>query len=1045
MDKYEENCSYLNKEQLIDNLNKIAYTLDKAYLPELDKSYAIIPFADYNEGERVNYIQNIRALLVKRWVHDRDEKISDCFQNVLSIFAHSQNTLALVIKRIPKETLMYFVVKNEFPFLNEDSKNNINLLADSLRGNFPGTQLEVYDGKWAGGFTEDCFEFDKVKSIATLTNIPSEKSEAAITQGIDKLLNGIAPKSDEENYTLLFLSESITQIDTRNILLGFEEMATSLSPFSGHQFQMGKNETNSHGETASLSNSISTSQSISKTHSVNAGINFGMNQGQTTTTGGSLSGSVGGGRSVGGRSVKATIGASVFRSVAKAMGINFGVNMGYGYSWGTVETDGKATTETTGNNSSILLGTSESSIYQYKSYAVSNTIDKLEKTIKRINESQATGLWKYGVYVLGQNSKTTKNVAHFLAALTSGNHSYVEPKVVQEWSYKRSHSPTIFDELQKYITHFCHPVFFSKVRSSAKDYILVTPTSNISTTELSQVVSFPHTSVQGLPIIQCARFGREAHSLIKMRNTLKLGHAYHMHTLQDSEIFINKKELTKHTFITGSTGSGKSNTVYTLLNKLCYGNDQQANFLVVEPAKGEYKEMFGGYDDVTVYGTNQLKFPNMLQINPFSFPDDIHVLEHIDRLVEVFNACWPMYAAMPAILKEAIEKSYEHEGWNLRTSKNPGAFPTFETLLDILPQVVESSGYSDNTSNDYKGALITRIRSLTRGFYGQIFGGDTPYEDLFNRNVIIDIHRIGSSETKALIMGILVLKLQEFRMSEGVMNSDLRHITVLEEAHNLLRRTSGEQSQESSNLQGKSVEMLANAIAEMRTYGEGFIIADQSPGLLDMSVIRNTNTKIILRLPDESDRMLVGKAAGLNDSQITELAKLKQGVAAISQSDWLEPVLCQIDEFEEARAMKVDPTNFQIVDEETQLLKKFINDVLEVERAEFSREEADMIRKWGKDFSLKSQQVIELALEGKTVKHTGKLLFIYNLLGKKADDIKTKVGLAELAKKKVIAGYDFTEKDTAIRVINDLILNYYPMMEAEPQRKVELHNHEVVK
>jgi len=94
---------------------------------------------------------------------------------------------------------------------------------------------------------------------------------------------------------------------------------------------------------------------------------------------------------------------------------------------------------------------------------------------------------------------------------------------------------------------------------------------------------------------------------------------------------------------------------------------------------------------------------------------------------------------------------------------------------------------------------------------------------------------------------------------------------------------------------GKSVEMLANSIAEMRTYGEGFVIVDQSPGLLDMSVIRNTNTKIILRLPDFSDRQLVGKAAGLSDDQITELSRLERGVAVLSQSDWLEPVLCKID------------------------------------------------------------------------------------------------------------------------------------------------------
>ena len=134
-------------------------------------------------------------------------------------------------------------------------------------------------------------------------------------------------------------------------------------------------------------------------------------------------------------------------------------------------------------------------------------------------------------------------------------------------------------------------------------------------------------------------------------------------------------------------------------------------------------------------------------------------------------------------------------------------------------------------------------------------------------------------------------------MQNNSPDSDLQHVTVIEEAHNLLKRTSTEQSSEGSNLLGKSVEMLSNAIAEMRTYGEGFIIADQSPSLLDLSVIRNTNTKIIMRLPEYEDRVLVGKASGLNEDQIDELSRLEMGVASIHQSGWIEPVLCKIVDY----------------------------------------------------------------------------------------------------------------------------------------------------
>jgi hypothetical protein len=479
--------------------------------------------------------------------------------------------------------------------------------------------------------------------------------------------------------------------------------------------------------------------------------------------------------------------------------------------------------------------------------------------------------------------------------LLRGENSSLETGLITEWTEEN------VKKILPWLKKMCHPV----LRLGQNE---VTPSSFLSGQELAIHAGLPQSNVSGLPVLEMAAFGREISTHWDNTNDsnrgIELGKIYHMGKKEDLSVKLNAKSLAAHTFITGSTGSGKSNTIYQMLSEL---KQIKAKFLVVEPAKGEYKNVFGNEKEVSVYGTNPALTP-LLRINPFIFPNgsvesakNIHILEHLDRLVEIFNVCWPMYAAMPVVLKEAIEVSYEEAGWDLAVSTNcnsPVLYPTFADVERNIRKIIDSSEYSDENKGNYKGSLITRLKSLSNGIYGLIFTTDElTNQKLFDENVIVDLSRIGSIETKALIMGLLIMKLQEYRMTNGEMNSDLKHITVLEEAHNLLKRTSTEQSSETANLLGKSVEMLANAIAEMRTYGEGFIIADQAPGLLDMSVIRNTNTKIILRLPDESDRRLVGKAAGLNDGQIVELARLQCGVAAVYQNDWIQPVLCKVDCF----------------------------------------------------------------------------------------------------------------------------------------------------
>lgn len=914
-----------DEKVLLDNLGKIAYTLDKAYISRLTADYSPVLFDEiYNKNEdkttEIDYVSNIRALKVNRWIFDEKEKSGECFKNVLSLFADGDHTLALVVVRKPTTSEMYFVVKNDGPGRNEASKNNIDLLNASIRGNFPGTHTEVIPTPQE---TEKLFSFPKASAIAVLSNMPSEYSEDYITQGLDKLLNGIVPKTEEESYAVVFLAESLSQEKVREILSGFEEMATAIHPFLEYQFQSGSNETDTTGTMKSTANTKSVSDAASKTHSVNIGLNAAMNIGSSlgvahmvgkavTDTIGASAG-VSGGIGLGKFNVGAHADVNGSRTVAesisdttsatKSRGLTVGVSAGYGYSWGSTHTDTTSNTTTEGENNSKAIGKSENTSYTYHSYTIANLLAKLEKTMERISQGQATGLWKFATYVLAQNAMASTNIANYLRAVTQGSDSFIEPSAIQVWTKEANNLISPFNAIKNYVTHFTHPLFVTI--KEKEDAMLVTPTAYVETDKISNVMVFPRKSVQGLPVLQCVQFGREPNSLSAIDTDLEIGCAYHMHEkIETQRIRLSKEELTKHTFITGSTGSGKSNTIYKLLENL---TEQNVKFLVVEPAKGEYKAVFGASSDVAVYGTNpNLTDMQLLRLNPFRFPKSIHVLEHLDRLVEIFNVCWPMYAAMPAILKDSLERAYRAAGWDLMRSENKyddRLFPSFADVLRQIRQVLDESDYSADNKGDYTGSLVTRIRSLTNGINGLIFTtDDIADEQLFDGNVIVDLSRVGSAETKALIMGLLVLKLQEYRMDQRAgtdeINSCLRHITVLEEAHNLLKRTSTEQTTEGANLLGKSVEMLANSIAEMRTYGEGFIIADQSPGLLDMSVIRNTNTKIVLRLPDFSDRELVGKAAGLDDKQIIELGRLEKGVAAITQSDWLEPVLCKVDKYE---------------------------------------------------------------------------------------------------------------------------------------------------
>lgn len=789
------------------------------------------------------------------------------------------------------------------------------ILRGGLEGGMPGTRLEeLVSRREIEEKLRECLDngFDS-QCITAVSCVAGEGEDGKPLPGLERMVEAMGTK----DFSLLVLADPVGREALQQVRQGYEDLASQLSALESASISIQSSDSGTISENYTKSFSTSISHGISRTqsHSVSSGWSRGSGQSAPDHGGKDL---LKKGAAVAAGLAAAALVPAAGEAAAAASGLAhiasntqvgfFAMNavttllgqpgqnsQNEGVNGGTSDTDGvqvsENETDTQGKQESVgasrtkTEGTSVQTTLRDRH--VSELIARVERYLQWLNGRENYGMFSCCAYIVSASAGVNLMTASQYQALMQGEAEAGQPVSINTWTRDNG-----VEQVRRSLLRLTHPAMDCLGTGDR-----FTPAMLMSSRELSRQMALPQKSVVGVSVMEYAAFGREVVRKGPMGcgPTARLGVVTHMGRADPRQpVLLDLQSMAAHTFVAGTNGSGKSNAIFRLLEELLAAG---IPFMVIEPAKGEYKNVFGAADGVQVYGTNRFKTP-LLRLNPFWFNEDVNVKEHIARLMDVFNASWPMYAAMPAVLNGAIENAYRACGWNLSTSRcgGPRVFPTVRDVLAAVTEKMESSAFSEEVRGNYVGALATRLESLCDGIFTDIFSGaDLGDESLFGRSVIVDLSRAGSPETSAMIMGMLLIRLREHRMSEGALNHPLRHVTVLEEAHNLLRRTCAAQSGEGANLMGKSVEMISNAIAEMRSYGDGFIIADQSPGLLDDSVLRNTNTKLILRLPEGGDRELVAATMGLDAGQTYELSRLKTGVCAIYQKDWLEPVLCQID------------------------------------------------------------------------------------------------------------------------------------------------------
>lgn len=388
------------------------------------------------------------------------------------------------------------------------------------------------------------------------------------------------------------------------------------------------------------------------------------------------------------------------------------------------------------------------------------------------------------------------------------------------------------------------------------------------------------------------------------------------------------KLFKKHAFIAGVPGAGKTNTMLYLVTTLWRDTQQHIPFLVLEPAKQEYRAlaMIDGMEDLCVFSPGaDTYFP--LHINPFQFPVGLTLAEHIANLNAVFAGAFELIPPSPFLIDSCIEKVYLDKGWNINERNNgTKEYPTMQELYDSLKVAVEESGYEGESKANIRSVMEVRIGSLLRREIGNVYNvrkSSIEPEDWLARPVIIELEALGEGPANfmSLLISTLIREVLKIRKTSDVakanesgLKREIEHIIFYEEAHNLIGPTTDDPVGGSVDPKISATKYLVKMLAEVRALGEGIVIADQLPTAMAPEVLKNTGLKLGHRITAQDDRNLLGSTMSASADQLEEQGTFGTGQALIFYENLLKPFKMRVCEWEKGVSQKKydSPTNTQL-------------------------------------------------------------------------------------------------------------------------------------
>lgn len=924
---------------------------------------------DYNNLS----LKDFELYKIDEITYEEEEKAPrrEAFENVVGTLRDSYaNFLYIILGDGEKVSIYFGLAKNSY--INEENEilelNGMGslILKPSIEGNFRGSKIKRINKEEKEKILNDIRNVNTNK-YAYFEGIPgiNETEDRNDFQGIDRLID-VMIMGNKGKFGLIIYANPIQKEDISEIEKDIYEYYNQYNILHKSSFQLGTNaSTNSSKTTGTTtgtnkSNTKGTSKSETEGSSITTGTNKGetdsstvgenVNTG-TTATKGTTNGNTSSGN--GGRNSESTSeskGTTTSRTDGKSKSKTVGSSTGESESKGTSysETTGSSESKTTGSSTSESTslsegentGTSETHNIEVIKKEIHSWITYIDETLlPMIDYGKSKGLFRVNTFIFAENNGVLLKLGNTLKSLASGKKGNKRP--LEYYRLDSEKDQNLIDNLVNF------QINSSKENVEKDSFLTVNSIENkdnfindfYSVKELSLIAGVPRKEVNGLKVTKQVEFGlntvsdeeiREMNKVKENYIALELGNLVQSgNELENTKISINKKDLNKHIFVAGVTGTGKTTTCQKILL------ESEMPFLVIEPAKTEYRIMRKNEKtkDILIFTLGQDRIAPF-RLNPFEFFEHESLTSRVDMIKAAIEASFDMEAAIPQLIESAIYKCYEDYGWEVSINKNnkfenPFAdgvysFPTFSDVMKKVEIVCEEQGFDDRLKRDYLGSIRARLQSLTLGSKGLML--NTPrsvdFVDLLDKKVVLEIEEVKNTNEKSFVMGLIMINLREALRAKYIKDKKFKHITLVEEAHRLLSKY--EAGDPINKKQG--VEIFADMLAEVRKYGESLIIADQIPNKLTPEVLKNTNTKIIHKLFAEDDKESVGNTMVLEKEQKGFLSNLQTGRAIVFSQGWSKAVQVQIK-------LLTDTTSEEEIDE-----NELIESNLEYYRKNYKKE-----------------------------------------------------------------------------------------------------------